>query len=108
LPTSSRPASLPEFTVRTPKVPIFDPSRSNCAGANGVTAPVSPRAGISTSSPNGAETSSLSSSPRSIRTVFGGRFETRIREISKRPVLVGRGGCPLVFGCRFRFWTGAA
>jgi hypothetical protein len=108
LPTSSRPANLPESTVLTGKVPISDASRSNCAAANGVTAAVSPRAGISTSSPNGAATASLSSSPRSMRTVFGGRFEIRIRETSSWPVLVGRGACPLVFGCCFRLWTGVA
>jgi len=97
LPISSRPANLPESTVRTGKVPIFDASRSNCAGAKGVTAAVSPRAGISTSSPNGAATSSRSSSPRSMRTVFGGRFEIRIRETSSRPVLEGGGACLPVF-----------
>jgi hypothetical protein len=43
-----------------------------------------------------------------MRTVFGGRFEIRIRETSNRPVSVGRGGCLFVFGCFFRFWTGVA
>jgi hypothetical protein len=91
LPTSSRPANLAESTALTGKVPVSEASRSNCAGANRVTAAVSPRAGISTSSPNGAATSSRSSSPRSIRTVFGGRFEICIRETSSRLVLEGGG-----------------
>jgi hypothetical protein len=64
---------------------------SNWAGANGVTALVSPYPGISTSSPNGAATSSCSSSPRSMRTVFGGLFDIRIRETSSRPVVAGCG-----------------
>ncbi len=65
--------------------------RSNGAGATGVTAAVRPRAGISMSSPYGAATERRSSSPRSTRTVFGGRCEIRIRATSSWPSLPGPG-----------------
>jgi hypothetical protein len=32
-----------------------------------------------------------------MRTVFGGRYEIRIREIRSRPVLEGGSACPPVF-----------
>jgi hypothetical protein len=102
LATSNRPASIPDCTARTGKVPIWAAKMSKVAGADGVTGLSRPRAGISMSSPKGASTWSRSSSPRSMRTLFGGRFEIRMRETSSSPL--GRGGpglvlCALVAGC---------
>jgi hypothetical protein len=71
---------------------------SKLAGAEGVSAALRPSPGISMSSPNGASTMSASSSPAWIRTVFGGSFEIRIRELSSSPLGFGGGGGAVLRG----------
>ncbi|MGH2981669.1 MAG: hypothetical protein ACRDKV_06475, partial [Solirubrobacterales bacterium] len=85
MPTSSLPATSPEPTTRTGKVPTWVGSRSNRAGAVGVTTAVRPRPGISTSAPNGAVTPSRRRSPSSIRAVFRLRPEIPIRVTRSSP-----------------------